>query len=76
MLQVRYRELHVAAIVKHTAVISPDGEQVLWDSKVVGDHDPLALQRAMFFYVGKTLFERWPIATWSQALPVYPLFKS
>ena len=76
VLQVRYRELHVGAIVKHAAVVSPDGEQALWDSKVVGDHDPLAPQRAMFFYVGKTLFERWPIATWSQALPVYPLFKS
>ena len=56
-LQVRYRELHeggVGAVVKHAAVVSPDEEQALWDSKVVGDHDPLALQRAVFFYVGKT----------------------
>ena len=56
----RYRELReggVGAVVglKHAAVVSPDEEQALWDSKVVGDHDPLALQRAVvFFNVGKT----------------------
>ena len=56
-LQVRYRELRkagVGAVVKHAAVVSPDEEQALWDSKVVDDHDPLALQRAVFFFVGKT----------------------
>ena len=26
---------------------------MLWGSKVIGDHTPLALQRAVFFYVGK-----------------------
>ena len=56
-IQVRYRELReggVGAVVKHAAVVSPDEEQALWDSEVVGDHDPLALQRAVFFYVSKT----------------------
>ena len=33
--------------MKHTAVISE--EHVLWESMVIGDHNPLALQRAVFF---------------------------
>ena len=56
-LQVRYRELReggVGAVVKHAAVVLSDEEQALWGLKVIGDHDPLALQRAVFFYVGKT----------------------
>ncbi len=51
-LQVRYRELcelGVGTVVKHTAVVTPDEENALWESKVIGDHDPLALQRAVFF---------------------------
>lgn len=56
-LQVRYRELReagVGAVVKHAAVVSSEEEDALWVSKVIGDHAPLALQRAVFFYVGKT----------------------
>ena len=52
-IQVRYRELRtegVGAIVKH--LVTP--EEVLWNSKVLGVHSPLALVRAVFFYVGKT----------------------
>ena len=55
-IQVRYRELRqqgVGAQVKHTAIVSPEEEDMLWSSKVIGDHSPLALQRAVFFYVGK-----------------------
>ena len=64
----RYRELRkrgVGAVVKHTAVVSPDEEQVLWDSKVVGNHDPLALQieSCVLLCWQDFPFERWPRAT-------------
>ena len=52
-IQVQYRELReegIGAIVKHATVIS----SALWDSKVIGDDSPLALQRVVFYYVGKT----------------------
>ncbi len=39
---------------KHAPVVVPDEEDRLWQSKFIGDHNPLALQRAVFFYVGKT----------------------
>ena len=55
-IEVRSRELReagVGAMVKHAAVISEQEEHALWESKVIGDHNPLALQRAVFFYVGK-----------------------
>ena len=58
-LQVRYRELReggVGAVVKHAAVVSPDEEQTLWDSKVVGDHDPLALCRELYSFMLARLF--------------------
>ncbi len=58
-LQVRYRELResgVGAVVKHAAVVTPDEENALWESNVIGDHDPVALQRAVFFYVGKYVY--------------------
>ena len=41
-VQVRYRELHeegVGAVVKH-AVVTTDEEDALWQSKVIGDHNP------------------------------------
>ena len=56
-LQVRYRELRqfgVEVVIKHVAVVSSEEEDTLCASKVIGDHDPLALQRAVIFYVGKT----------------------
>ncbi len=46
-IQVRYRELReegVGAVVKHAPVVVPDEEDRLWQSKVIGDHNPLALQ--------------------------------
>ena len=46
-IQVRYRELRetgVGAVVKHAALVTPDEENMLWESKVIGDHSPLALQ--------------------------------
>ena len=51
-IQVRSRELRevgVGAVVKHASVISAEEENALWESKVIGDHNPLALQRAVFF---------------------------
>ena len=55
-LQVRYRELResgVGAQVHHAAVVTSEEEAILWESKVIGDDSPLALQRTVFFYVGK-----------------------
>ncbi len=56
-IQVRYRELRekgIGAVVKHASIVSADEEDALWSTNVIGDHDPLALQRAVFFDVGKT----------------------
>ena len=55
-LQVRYRDLRqagIGAVVKHAPLVTADEEEALWVSKSIGDHDPIALQRAVFFYVGK-----------------------
>ena len=41
-------------MVKHAVVVTPNEEDTQWASKVIGDHGPLALQRAVFFYIGKT----------------------
>ena len=55
-LQVKFRGLReegVGAIVKHAPVVLPEEEQKFWDTKVFGIDSPVALQRAVFFYVGK-----------------------
>lgn len=47
-IQVRYREQRteeVHAIVKHAAVVTPEEEALLCNSKVLGMHSPLALIR-------------------------------
>lgn len=51
----KFRELcqGVGSMVKHAAIIMQNEEDTLWLSNVIGDHSPLALQRANFFYVGK-----------------------
>lgn len=55
-LEVKCRELRqegVGAVVKHAAVFTPAEENALWERKVIGDHNAVALQRAVFFYAGK-----------------------
>ena len=55
-MAVRFRELRekgVGAVVKHAVVVTSAEEDLLWESGVIGDHSPIALQRAVFFYVGK-----------------------
>ena len=55
-LQVKFRELRedgIGAIVKHAPVVLPEEEEKFWDTKVFGVDSPVALQRAVFFYVGK-----------------------
>lgn len=55
-VQVPYRELRMdsaGAVVKHAAIVTPEEENMLWDSKVIGVHTPLALVHAVFFYNGK-----------------------
>ena len=50
-IQVRSRQLcesGVGAGVKHTALVREQEEHALWESKVIGDHNPVALQRAVF----------------------------
>ena len=52
IIQVRYCELRtngVGAIVKHAAVVTSEEEDLLWNSKVLGVHSPLALVHAVFF---------------------------
>ena len=49
----KLREDGVGATVKHVAVIRPDEEEILWNTGTIGDHNPLALQRAVYYYVGK-----------------------
>ena len=55
-LQSVFRELReegVGAVVKHAHVILPEKEVMLWRMKTIGDHSPVTLQRAVFYYVGK-----------------------
>ena len=59
VLQVSCQELcksGVGAMVKCVVVVIPDEEDTRWVPKVTEDHDPLALQRAVFSYIGKTFF--------------------
>ena len=56
-LQVKFWELRekgVGAVVKHAPAVRLDEENALRESKTIRDHSPLALQRAVFYYVGKT----------------------
>ena len=47
-------EAGVGACVEHATIVSKGEEDLLWEAKVIGDNDPLALLRAMFYCVGKT----------------------
>ena len=49
----KLREEGIGALVKHAPVISPEEEEKLWSSKVLGTSSPLQLQRAVFYLVGK-----------------------
>ena len=51
-----YKQLHsagVGVVVKHASIITPEEEDKLWDSGVLNAIEPLGLQRAVFFYIGK-----------------------
>ena len=55
--QVKFRELRkqgVGTVVKHAPVITPEEEDKLWEKKILGVDSPLALQRAVYFYLGKS----------------------
>ena len=57
-IEVRFRELSesgVGAQVSHTPIVSVEKKTILWASKVIGGHNPIGLQRAVFFYVRKAL---------------------
>ena len=50
--QVRFGELQgFGTVVKQAPIITPEEEDRLWETKVMGDHSPL---RAVFIYVGKS----------------------
>ena len=49
----KLRESGVGALVKHAPIITVEEENLLWETKTFGDHDPLALLRTVFFYAGK-----------------------
>ena len=60
-LQTVFRQLReegVGASMKHAPVITAEEEEVLWHTKMIGDHSPIALQRAVFYYVGKVFYLR------------------
>lgn len=51
-----FQSLHkegVGTEVKHTPAISDEEEADLWRKKILGDHSPLALVRAVFYQNGK-----------------------
>ncbi len=51
-----YRDLRskgIGAEVRHAPLITPEEEEKLWVSGVLSIKDPKALQRAVFFYIGK-----------------------
>ena len=51
-----YHDLHsqgIGATVRHTATFSPEEENILWSSGVLGCVTPKSLQQAGFFYIGK-----------------------
>ena len=51
-----YRELHgqgVGTTVKRTATFTSEEEEKLWATGVISILTPKALQRAVFFYIGK-----------------------
>ena len=51
-----YRELRSQGIgteVNRTPIFNMDEEQKLWDSGVLSVNNPVGLQRAVFFYIGK-----------------------
>ena len=51
-----YRQLHsqgVGTEVRRTPIITPEEEEKLWSTGVVGCTNPKNLQRAVFYYVGK-----------------------
>ena len=49
----KLREQGVGASIKHASVVRPEEEELLWSTGTIGDHSPLALQRAVFYYCGK-----------------------
>ena len=55
-LEIKYYELRVAGVgadVKHSPIVTKEEEDTLWKSSVLGDQDPVALQRAVFFMSGR-----------------------
>ena len=39
--------------MKHAMIVTPKKNNTLWETKVIGDHCPLVLPRAVFYYIGK-----------------------
>ena len=55
-MQVGFCDLRVKGVgshVKYAPVVTPDEEDKFWEVKVLGVDSPVALQRAVFYYVGK-----------------------
>ena len=45
----------IRAFAKHAMIVTPEKENILWETKMIGDHSPLALPRARFCYVGSAV---------------------
>lgn len=50
----KLREDGVGATIKYAAVVSPDKKE-LWSTKIIGDHNPVALQKAVYYYISKVV---------------------
>jgi hypothetical protein len=51
-----YRQLHaggVGVVVHHSKAFSVEEEDLFWNKGIMSDSNPVRLQRAVFFYVGK-----------------------
>ena len=44
--------------MKHAPIVTSEEEDLPWSSQIMDVHSPLALQRAVFYYVGKTVCVR------------------
>ena len=47
------RQDGIGAEVKHTPIITPGEEERLWATGILGTDNPIKLQRAVFYYIGK-----------------------
>ena len=50
----KLREVGIGGRRQHAEVVTPEEENQLWTTRVLGVHSPTSLQNAVFYYNGKT----------------------